>query len=60
MQRIRYNLNFSKDFIKRLTLLNLRERCRQMGDTVQLPSQNFGPSAMCRYCGSIALEYGGP
>lgn len=53
VQRIRYNLNFSKDFIKRLTLLNLRERCRQMGDTVQLPSQNFGPSAMCRYCGSL-------
>ncbi|OAD62884.1 hypothetical protein WN48_07345, partial [Eufriesea mexicana] len=35
-----------------LILLYLREKCKKFSHGI-LPSQNFGPSVMCSYCGSL-------
>ncbi|XP_076282057.1 uncharacterized protein LOC143209791 [Lasioglossum baleicum] len=29
------------------------QKCRRIGQGMQMPLQNFGPSAMCPYCGSL-------
>ncbi|CAK9832423.1 hypothetical protein ANTRET_LOCUS9249 [Anthophora retusa] len=35
------------------------KKCRELGQGMQFPSQNFGPSMMCPYCGSLweSMDY---